>query len=177
MNKTLVLNADYSPMQIVDWKRAVTLFVEGTVFITQPYLKDGKPVLIGTASDYRIERPAIIVAKKYVDMSKKRVKLSRVNLLYRDDFTCQYTGAKLPADELDIDHVIPKSRGGKNTWENMVTCSKNLNNKKSDRTAEEMGYRLIAQPRRPHWSNLLMKKIKHDGPEIWVEFLKGMGYT
>lgn len=173
--KTLVLNSDYSPIQVISWKDAICLYYKGLVYIVQPYLSDGKPVKIHSPS-VEFEKPAVVVARKYVDMSKKRVKLSRRNILLRDGYTCQYTGAKLPENELDIDHVLPLSRGGKNEWTNMVACSKKVNNAKSDKTPKEAGLTLIRKPRAPHWSQILLKRIEREGNPLWKSYLKELGY-
>lgn len=172
---TLLLNADYSPIQILSWKTALCLVYKDLVYMVKPHLENGKPVKVHSPS-ISYDKPAIIVSRKYVDMSKKRVKLSRRNILLRDDYTCQYTGAKLSDSDLDIDHVMPLSRGGKNRWENMVACSRRVNNAKGDKTPQEAGLSLIKQPRTPHWSQILLRRLSREGNPIWKSYLKELGY-
>lgn len=93
--------------------------------------------------------PRVIRLLSYDKLSVQTVKLTRKNIYERDNYTCQYTGKKLSSSQLNIDHVIPRSRGGKNTWENLVTCSVEANSRKGNRTPAEAGMKLIRRPRRP----------------------------
>ncbi|MFP4483993.1 MAG: HNH endonuclease [Spirochaetaceae bacterium] len=93
--------------------------------------------------------PRVIRLLTYDKMPKYEVKLTRKNIFERDNYTCQYTGRRLRTYELNIDHVVPRSRGGKSTWENLVTCSVEANNHKGDRTPHEAGMRLIRKPFKP----------------------------
>lgn len=93
--------------------------------------------------------PAIIVLKRYV---RKKPLLPRFNfrgVFRRDRFCCQYTGVQLPPSQLTVDHVLPKSRGGKSTWENCVTASLEVNAKKGNRTPEEAGLKLLHPAQAP----------------------------
>jgi 5-methylcytosine-specific restriction endonuclease McrA len=99
--------------------------------------------------------PRVIRLLTYDKLSVQHVKLTRKNIYERDNYTCQYTGKRLRSSDLNIDHVIPRSRGGKNTWENLVTCSVAANSRKGNRTPEEAGMRLIRRPRRPAPRHLL----------------------
>jgi 5-methylcytosine-specific restriction endonuclease McrA len=93
--------------------------------------------------------PRVIRLLTYDNMPKYEVKLTRKNIFERDNYTCQYTGQRLRSQELNIDHVVPRSRGGASTWENLVTCSVEANNRKGDRTPHEAGMRLIRKPFKP----------------------------
>ena len=93
--------------------------------------------------------PRVIRLLSYDKLSVQSVKLTRKNIYERDNYTCQYTGKRLSSSQLNIDHVIPRSRGGKNTWENLVTCSVDANSRKGNRTPAEAGMKLIRRPRRP----------------------------
>lgn len=93
--------------------------------------------------------PRVIRLLQYDKLPVHNVKLTRKNIYERDNYTCQYTGKRLKSSELNIDHVIPRSRGGKNTWENLVTCSVDANSRKGDRTPDEAGMTLIRRPGRP----------------------------
>lgn len=94
--------------------------------------------------------PRVIRLLSYDRLPVRSVRLTRRNIYQRDNYTCQYTGRRLKPSDLNIDHVIPRSRGGKNTWENLVTCSQAANNRKGNRTPEEAGMKLIRRPFKPH---------------------------
>lgn len=96
-----------------------------------------------------IRIPSIIVSRKFAKTIMREPKLTKDNIFRRDDFTCQYTGRKLPAKLLNIDHIVPVSRGGENTWENMVCCDKMLNFTKANKTPKEAGLSLIRKPFKP----------------------------
>jgi len=93
--------------------------------------------------------PRVIRLLTYDKMPKYEVKLTRKNIFERDNYTCQYTGERLQTHELNIDHVVPRSRGGASSWENLVTCSVEANNRKGDRTPKEAGMGLIRKPFKP----------------------------
>ena len=93
--------------------------------------------------------PRVIRLLRYEQLPIHEVKLTRKNIYERDNYTCQYTGRRLKSNDLNIDHVIPRSRGGRNTWENLVTCSVDSNSRKANRTPREAGMTLIRRPRRP----------------------------
>ncbi len=93
--------------------------------------------------------PRVIRLINYDKFPIYHVRLTRKNIYERDNYTCQYTGVRLKPSDLNIDHVLPRSRGGKNTWDNLVTCSVDANARKGGRTPDEAGMRLIRKPRRP----------------------------
>ena len=96
-----------------------------------------------------IRVPTVIVALNYTKVPKKRPKLSTRNIRERDGNRCQYTGRVLHPDEGSLDHVVPRSRGGKNTWENLVWSSKDVNSRKGNRLPQEAGLTLLTVPRAP----------------------------
>jgi 5-methylcytosine-specific restriction endonuclease McrA len=96
-----------------------------------------------------IRVPTVIVAVNYARVPKKRPRLSAKNIRERDGNRCQYTGALLRPDEGSLDHVVPRSRGGTDTWENLVWSAKEVNQRKADRLPHEAGLRLLAIPRAP----------------------------
>src|SRR5436190_23520627 len=96
-----------------------------------------------------IRVPTVIVAVNFAKVPKKRPKLCARTIRERDDNRCQYTGRLLRADEGSLDHVVPRSRGGKDTWENLVWASKAVNSRKADRLPHEAGLRLLKAPRAP----------------------------
>lgn len=96
-----------------------------------------------------IRVPTVIVALNYAKVPKKRPKLSAKNIRERDGNHCQYTGRLLHPDEGSLDHVLPRSRGGADTWENLVWSAKEVNQRKADRLPHEAGLRLLSVPRAP----------------------------
>jgi 5-methylcytosine-specific restriction endonuclease McrA len=96
-----------------------------------------------------IRVPTVIVAVNYARVPKKRPKLSAKNIRERDGNRCQYTGRLLHPDEGSLDHVVPRSRGGRDTWENLVWSAKDVNQRKADRLPHEAGLKLLSIPRAP----------------------------
>lgn len=97
----------------------------------------------------RIKIPKIIITS-FSKVPLRRPRFTLKNLWERDQGKCQYTGKSLSTNEANVDHVVPKSRGGKTTWTNCVICHKEINSRKGDRTPLEAGLRLISQPKEPH---------------------------
>ena len=96
-----------------------------------------------------IRVPTVIVAVNYAKVPKKRPKLCAKTIRERDGNRCQYTGKLLKPEEGSLDHVLPRSRGGKDTWENLVWSSKEVNTRKADRLPHEAGLKLLSVPRAP----------------------------
>lgn len=97
----------------------------------------------------RIRVPTVIVLANFSKMPVRRPKLSRETLWERDKGRCQYTGKPLTKESANIDHITPRSRGGKNSWDNLVIADKTVNTKKANKTPEEAGLKLISQPKQP----------------------------
>lgn len=118
-----------------------------------------------------IKKPEVIVLSHYNKIPKHELRLTKKNILLRDEYTCQYTGERLTKSQIDIDHVIPKSKGGKNTWDNLVVSSKDINRLKADKTLEEAGLTLIRKPTKPIANIPLIHNIKNV-PDSWRKFIK-----
>jgi 5-methylcytosine-specific restriction endonuclease McrA len=145
--RTLVLNAGYEPLAVVSFKRALVLVMNEKATIIERV--EGDPVW-GNRGAY--DRPAVIILTRYVRVPGSRhVPVTRRGVLRRDGHRCGYCGTSATT----IDHVMPRSRGGKDTWENLVACCLRCNNIKGDRTPQEMSWtlRLVpGVPRGPQWS-------------------------
>lgn len=115
-------------------------------WITLP-IRDGDNQVRTARGAIRV--PTVIVAVNYARVPKKRPKLSAKNIRERDGNRCQYTGRVLKPDEGSLDHVLPRSRGGKDTWENLVWAAKEVNQRKADRLPHEAGLKLLTVPRAP----------------------------
>lgn len=118
--------------------------------------------------------PRVIRLLTYDRLPPYHVKLTRKNIFERDHHTCQYTGKRLRAGELNIDHVIPRSRGGKDTWENLVTCSVEANTRKGNRTPAEAGMKLIRKPFKPSAHHAVKMSLGPKRYRDWDHFVSDM---
>ncbi len=118
----------------------------------------------------KIRAPTVIVAKNYSAMPFRRPRLSSGGIWLRDAGVCQYSGQKLPRSQLNIDHVIPRDRGGRDEWGNLVLASKTLNSMKGNRLNHEVGLTLIRQPKAPPAipAAATIREAKHPS---WLPFL------
>ena len=122
------------------------------------------------SSRLKIRVPKVIALTNYNKLPKRKIRLTRKNLLLRDKYTCQYTGKKLTSDQATIDHVFPSSRGGKNSWDNVVISSEEANAKKGDRTPQEANMSLLKKPSQPMWSPVFAV-TDHRRLKCWEKFL------
>ena len=161
-NKTLVLNQDYRALTICASTRAFLL-----VFMQKAEMvMDTKDEYFHTiSSTYKV--PSVIRLCKYVNMPYKGVMLSRQNIFRRDNHRCQYCGVET---DLTLDHVLPKSRKGTSTWENLVTACKTCNTKKGDRLPEEANMKLFSKPFKPSFL-MFLRDFSGSIDKNWMEFL------
>ena len=178
----LVLNKLWMPIRVVQSIRAFTLLFAGkasvvdvedfSIFTWDEWQKT--PTQEGDAvihtSNSNVKLPEVIVLSNYDKIPKKGMKLTKRNIFLRDNFTCQYTGKTVSTKTADIDHVIPKSRGGKTSWDNLVVCSKPVNRKKADRTPDEAGLKLLKRPTKPE-PQVIYIDPKMDMPPSWKKFI------
>lgn len=161
--KTLVVDSSYIARSIISTERAFVISYKGNADILAEY-----PETFGVVNpNLTINKPSIIRVFTYVKMNFQKVPLTRENIFKRDDFECVYCG-KNERKNLTLDHVIPQSKGGPNSWDNLVTACKKCNNEKASLTLEEYG-KEIPKPQRPHYL-MLLKKIHHI-PEEWKPYL------
>ena len=159
--KTLVLNAGYEPMSVVSFKRAVVLVLAGRATVLAA---SGARV---RSEHLDIEQPAVILLTRYIRPPAGRIaQPSRKAVLRRDHNSCGYCGK--PAGT--IDHILPRSRGGQNTWENLVACCRDCNNRKADRTPQEMGWQLQSTPGAPEYRGCWLRELERPAP-AWQPFL------
>ena len=119
----------------------------------------------------QIRVPTVIVAVNYAKVPKKRPKLCARTIRERDGNRCQYTGRMLRPDEGSLDHVVPRSRGGKDAWENLVWSAKEVNQRKADRLPHEAGLKLLATPRAPREQPVSALIRNAHGVSEWELFL------
>lgn len=166
MDRTLILDSSYQPVQIVSWQRAVALLFLGKCEIISEY--DG----FVRSTSIVIKIPAVVRLLAAFRRHKKPVKFSRINIYGRDKYSCQYCGAKKSIGELTYDHVVPRSRGGKTTWTNIATCCSDCNRKKANRTPEQAGMRLLKQPVAPTATPVLVVAVSRTSvPDAWRDYL------
>ena len=137
----LMLNASYEALGPVSAKRAFTMLAKGKVVMektTTVSIRSGsQPFIV----------PSVIRLLEYARVPRKSRTMSRRSILMRDNNTCQYCLQPFPASQLTLDHIIPQSRNGPSTWENLVVSCKPCNNVKAARTPEEAGMPLLRRPR------------------------------
>jgi len=159
----LVLNASYEPLHVCAARRALTLIVKDAAHIQE---HAGREVHAG------IMFPTVIRLKAYRKVPHRVQVLTRRSILVRDGYQCQYCGSTFSAMELTVDHVIPRSRGGLSTWENLVACCSADNRRKADRTPEEAGMPLLRRPRPVtlHTARGILRSHA-DADRVWQKYL------
>ena len=165
MGQVLVLNASYEPLNITTWRRAVVMMLKGKAESLEHdpcrQLRQGTHL------------PTVIRLRQYVRVPFRQLPLTRRNLFQRDNHTCQYCGSR--DNQLSIDHVIPRSRGGGDTWENVTTACLSCNVRKGNRTPKEASMPLRHVPRRPVSSlSFEARRQIHSGlHQEWAKYVIG----
>ena len=168
--RTLVLDQSYQPLKIVHWTRAIAMWFQDKVEIISEY--DG----FVRSTSVVIKIPAVVRLLSAIRRHKKPVKFSRVNIYARDGYCCMYCGKKFPMGVLTYDHVVPRSQGGKTTWENIATACQKCNAKKAGRTPEQAGMKLIKTPKQPVATPAAVIQVsKESAPDAWRDFLYWTG--
>jgi 5-methylcytosine-specific restriction endonuclease McrA len=162
----LVLNASFEPINVCAARRALVLILKGVASA-----EEHTPVHVHS-SRHDVRLPSVIRLHDYRRIPHQTRSLSRKNILMRDRYTCQYCQKVLPASELTLDHVMPRSRGGGTSWENLVACCHPCNNRKGNRTPDEANMRLLRPPRpfSLHTSRHLMRLLARSD-EQWRKYL------
>lgn len=187
MEDVLLLNADYSPLRILKWQRAICLLLSDKVVRVVDY--EGREIRSPSSA---FAWPAVVNLKQYVKYRNK-FPFNRNNVFVRDHYTCQYCGFlpvsgnnKPDRQLLTLDHVVPQSHATQyqvtlpwnnkrvpvTCWENVVTCCKGCNQKKADRTPSQAGMTLRKTPKRPTpWEGLNLLFTKVSVPNEWLDFI------
>ena len=187
-SSVLVLNRLWQAVNVCSVRRSLSLLYQGHA---QVVLKDGetfntfgfedwkdfsmrtapeKDEVIRTVS-FKVRVPRVILLLFYDRLPLNEVKFTRKNIFERDGSRCQYCGKKFDTKELNLDHVLPRARGGATTWDNVVCSCSSCNGRKGNRTLVEVGMRLIRRPRKPRWHPFItisFHRVKH---ESWNHFL------
>lgn len=164
MEATLLLNAGFEPLKVISWQRAITLLFLGKVEVVDVYDQEIRSVSVA------LKMPAVVRLLRYVKLGKRKPPLTRLNLLARDNFQCQYCQRHVSYRESSIDHVIPRSQGGGTYWRNVVIACHPCNRKKGGRTPVEARMLLRKEPIEPEWLPVLNVKLQKRLPEAWLLF-------
>lgn len=182
----LVLNKRWVPIQLATMKEAISLVAKGHAMIVEPgtyathdilswndaskaQAKFGDAVI--RSCKLALVPPEVIVLTQYDGQAQRSVVFSRKNLFKRDKYTCQYCGVQPGPEELTMDHILPRSKGGVSSWENTVLACIECNKVKADKTPEEAGMRLRKVPRKPSWTKIMAQIHPRDRKESWEKFL------
>jgi 5-methylcytosine-specific restriction endonuclease McrA len=181
-SKCLVLNSDYTPLAIVDWKRAITWSLSDMNHANIEVIDFYKDDYINGVNNKKFPIPAVIRTIRYFRINNAKVNFSRKNIFIRDNYSCQYCGEKKEIHKLTYDHVIPKSLwknkiGSPTNWTNIVTACVECNRKKSNRTPKQANMPLKNFPTVPNKSSKYLPishfllRISKDIPREWVLYL------
>jgi 5-methylcytosine-specific restriction endonuclease McrA len=164
-DRVLLLNNNYEPLNVCSMVRAVSLMAKGKVEVLH---RNGHTIRTATTE---FSAPSVIRLRYFVRRPMPQLRLCRQSILARDDYTCQYCG--LQSKELTIDHVIPRTLGGKHTWDNVVACCRRCNLKKGDKLPQRAGMKLRRKPRRPHYVPYisLQHYLRGQKNEDWMLYL------
>lgn len=183
--QVLVLNRNWTPIQVATVREAIGLVAKGSASVLEPGTYERHDLfswgdvskakarvgeLVIRSPRMVILPPEVIVLSNYDGQGEKSVVFSRRNLFKRDRYTCMYCGAQPGPEVLTIDHVNPKSRGGTSTWENCVLACLECNKKKANRTPAEADMKLRKVPKKPSW-RILTQVAPRDRRESWEAFL------
>jgi 5-methylcytosine-specific restriction endonuclease McrA len=162
----LVLNSSYEPINVCAARRALVLVLKGVAAAEE----HASAHVHSARQAMRV--PSVIRLLEYRRIPMQARSLSRKNILMRDRYTCQYCQRTFSSNELTLDHVVPRSRAGETTWENLVACCHPCNNRKGNRTPEEAGFRLARAPRpfSLHTSRHLMRLLGKSDDQ-WRKYL------
>lgn len=181
--EVLILNKSWAPIRIqtvldafnlVYRKRASIIDVKNynvygwEEWAKQEILKDEECI---KTSRFSFKIPKVIVLTYFNQIPKYKVNLNKKAIFERDNFECQYSGKKVSLKSGNLDHIIPKSKGGKRTWDNIVCCDAKINSFKDNRTPDEAGLRLRKKPKKMNYKKTILT-YKEDMPEEWKMFLK-----
>ncbi len=181
-SSVLVLNKSFLPVHVTSLKRALILFYQGiaravdenyrtfTFESWQDVAVSRNDHAIGLV-DRLIRAPRVIILMNYDKLPKRYIKFSRANIFLRDKNRCQYCGKEFKKSELNLDHVVPRTKGGISAWENVVCSCILCNRIKGGRTPEEAGMKLVRKPKKPEWSPYYHISFANVMHKEWMPFL------
>ena len=164
--RVLLLNQNYEPLNICRWQRAITL-----VYLDKAVMVEADSRMLHSPS-MTMRMPSVVRLVRYIRRPLPEIRLSRQSLMERDSYTCQYCGKR--GRDLTVDHVIPRERGGRHEWSNLVACCMDCNNRKGNRTPRETGLSLLQRPQQPRFIPYLSFSVMRQalGNEVWRDYLE-----
>ncbi len=164
----LVLNQNYEPLNVCTLRRAIVLVFNRKAEV----LESGDETVRSATLD--LDAPSVIRLHRFIRRPRVRVKLTRREIFARDGYICQYCGEF--GGDLTVDHVIPRSRGGEHTWENVVTACRLCNHRKGGKTLQEARLRLFREPREPSAGRyyVIERRVRQPYASGWLPFLPGL---
>lgn len=163
MQPVLFLDEAYRPLRIEPWTRAISDVFTGKCEVVH-YSRDR--TIRGVDRDWPM--PSVVRVLRRFKRDRIAIRFSRLNIYTRDDFRCQFCGERFPTEDLTFDHVVPRSQGGRTTWDNIVTACATDNRRKDNRTPEQAGMRLLRRPKKPRY--LPVVTVQMDRRNIPVEW-------
>jgi 5-methylcytosine-specific restriction endonuclease McrA len=165
-----LLSQSYEPIKVISWQRAITLLFLGKVEVIEEYFADVRSVT------FVIKVPAVVRLLRAFRRHHRPVRFSRVNIYARDNYSCQYCGAKREIAELTYDHVVPRSQGGCTEWTNIVTACHECNRQKGGRTPKQASMHLRTLPQQPNWVPAVTIRVSlRSVPDAWRDYLYWTG--
>lgn len=160
--RVLILNQNYEPLSVCSGRKAIILLYMGKVEMIE-------------RSDHMVRSvhaalplPSIVRLSRLIQVPRKRILLSRGNIIKRDNYRCQYCGTD--RTPFTVDHVVPRDRGGSDSWENLVCACTGCNSRKRNRTPQEAGMQLLRRPRKPGYL-FFIQTLVHIPDERWKPYL------
>lgn len=164
MKPVLVLDASYRPIKQISWQKAMILFFQDKIEVIREY----DDTWINSPSQ-KFKLPSVIRLINYIFKLPWGIKLTRTNIFVRDRGQCQYCDKRLSKGRFTIDHVIPRSKGGKTVWENLVTSCARCNTRKGDSLLKDSDFILKNKPIQP--KNTFFISTLDETPQSWIDFL------
>lgn len=187
--RVLVLNRLWQPVNIVGMRRALSLVFRGRASVL--HLVDGDQRVFPADAWLELSRrrppeaalairtpqvdlipPRVVLLGEYDRVPRRDIRFSRRNVYLRDAHTCQYCGRRYPEEELNLDHVVPRDRGGVTNWDNIVTACIRCNARKANRLPTQAGMELRRAPQRPRWRMLVAASLSPEEHGLWRDFLE-----
>lgn len=165
MEMVLLLSRSYEPISIIRWQKAISMLFLNKVEVIEEY----NSYVHSTSITLKI--PSVVRLLNYFKRPYRRVKFNKANVLIRDGWKCCYCGKGLSNKDFTYDHVIPRSRGGRTDFENVVSCCVECNTKKGDYLPHEVGFNLRKRPVRPDWTMMFSAILSRKNiPSEWKNF-------
>jgi len=153
--QVIVLNSDYTFLNFIDYKKAFTLLAKEKIEV----IKYSETIIRSFKDSFKI--PSVVRLINFVNiLYRRKVSFTKDNVYIRDNYTCGYCGQKLNKRTITLDHIIPKSKGGKDSWENCVSACKDCNERKGDKFLHDTDMQLHLKPRQPNLLDFIIMRLK-----------------